>query len=340
MLVLGCSYDVEEIRSAVEKWWWPRIVSGVGGRLEVTFRRGEEVLPSPDPKARADLLPFVTAYERILDKRDDEERARTVQIRSLGRRLVGTLSLVALDDDLGDEDELWFKNRVATFRGPRLVVEYLQAGRDFLTPFVGVFVADPEVDPILRRSEPPAHDHWAPESERLDADERENTIVAAVHKHVWNQAKEFQEALAPQPKESTRRFRALETLLGQVFRKGSGPGPVPPGDQRPIHLSVQQSRIYGQRRDQAVIEVWPREGVGQLKARLEVEAHVLGDADRRQLEKLEVQLRDDRGTLLADGLKAGHSFDIPDGGKRSFLASAATDLESVVRFKVRVSGEA
>lgn len=338
IMILGCDYAMESIRLAVEKWWWPRIVLGGHGRLSVEFADGETEYSAPDPKHRKELRAFVRAYERLLDGRKDEEGARIAAVRTIGKQEVGKLSLLALEERPDEEGENWYVDKVATFRGPGLVVEYMDVGRSHLEPFVGVFQAHPDVDPILRRSEPPAHDRWASESDRLDGQAREDTIVASVERRTKALVSEFQKALEPEPKESARRFRSLETLLGRVFRRGTAPGPVPEGAQRPIHLHVTEARDHRKGIDTARIKVEHREGFDAVDARLEVEAHVLGDANKRQLERVEVQVRDERGVFLAEGTHAEYPFKLLEGESITFEASANSDIESMVRFRVRVVG--
>ncbi|MCZ7531742.1 MAG: hypothetical protein M5U31_16265 [Acidimicrobiia bacterium] len=48
---------------------------------------------------------------------------------------------------------------VALVRNPRMVVEYLPTGQN--QPYVrGTFIADDDVDELLRQTEPKGHDSW------------------------------------------------------------------------------------------------------------------------------------------------------------------------------------
>lgn len=337
LLVVDCAYRAEELREALEKWWWPRLVTTGPGGLVVEMTQDGGTLPAPRPAARPDLEPFVRAYQHYLDAREDTLDTRTKPIRSTGMRPVGKLVLRRIELPEGaDEDESWHAHTIAMFRGPRLVVTYAPLGRQHMTPFVGVFVADDDMDAVLRRAENPAHDTWAPESSRLGDGER--TWVRAVEKHCRRLAADFQAGFDAKPLEPTSRLRALEDLLGRMFQSGTSPGPVPKGPERPVSLSVHERRSQADGLDEARIEVVPRDSVDTLPARVQVAAHLLGDAHRSHLDHLVVELFDDEGRSLSTGRQAEHPFELPPDGVARFVARTRAPSDSIVKFSVTVSG--
>lgn len=338
VFVVDAKYPVEDLREALERWWWPRLVTTGPGGLTAEFRDHGHVLPPPAPTSRQDLAPFVKAFQHLLDARGDTPDVKTQPIRSKGKRIVGkaTLRRVDVDPDAADGDAAAPSGRVALLRGPRLVVTYLPAGSDAGTPFAGVFVADDAMDATLRNAENPAHDTWSPESTKLRDEDR--TYVRAIEKHVRRFASEFQAAFASKPLPSTSKLRALEDLLGRVFASGRSPGPVPEGPERPVSLSVRERRDADRHLDTAHIDVEPRIGDAPIPCRMQVSAHLLGDAHLSQLDTLEVTLFDEHGTPLASGLRPEHGFVVEPGDRMRFRAETSPPDDALVRFSVTLSG--
>lgn len=337
LMIVDCMYEAEELRSALEKWWWPRLVTtGADGLVVEMFQDGKRLL-EPSPAARPDLEDFVRVYQHLLDGREDLPDTKSKLLKSTHQKLVGRIALrrVDLTSD-SDDDEAWYTHTIAMFRGPKLVVQYAPLGKQHMTPFVGVFVADDAMDPVFRRSENPAHDTWAPESNRLE--EVERAYVRAVEKYAKQFARDFQASFEAKPLAPTSRLRALEDLLGRMFAKGRSPGPVPRGADRPVSLSVQERRDTNRGFDEARIEVRPRVAVDVIAARIQVSAHLLGDAHRGHLESLEVELLDDDGRRISIGRQVECPFDVVPDGIARFVARTRSPIDSLVKFSVTVSG--
>ena len=339
VFVVDARYDVNDLRRALERWWWPRLVTTGPSGLTAEFKDHGHPLPPPAPSSREDLAPFVRAFQHLLDARDDTPETKTRPIRSIGKRVVGKAALRRIDadpDPPDDDDPVPFGRHVALLRGPRLVVSYLPAGRDTGTPFAGVFVADDAMDAVLRRAENPAHDNWSPESTKLEG--HEPTYVRSIAKGVTRFASEFQDAFESKPLPSTSKLRALEDLLGRVFASGSSPGPVPQGPERPVSLSIREQRDPEQHLDRAYIDVEPRFGDEAIPCRMRVSADLMGDAHLAKLDPLEVTLFDEHGTPLADGLRPEHAFVVEPGDRMRFRAEASPPADAIVKFSVTLSG--
>jgi hypothetical protein len=94
-----------------------------------------------------------------------------------------------------------------------MVVEYATVALDHLEPVVGVFIADDDIQSILRLSEPPSHNRWDPDNNRLELHDR--PVVSTVLRRIERQTREFQRFLLPPPPPSTGRLVALENLLAK-----------------------------------------------------------------------------------------------------------------------------
>ena len=140
------------------------------------------------------------------------------------------------EDGIGDTAQ---RSLVALVRGPRMVVEYYDAGRS--RPFVrGVFVADDEVDDLLRQTEPKAHDSWQTRSDELGSDPDAAAVAEAVLRRVREHVRKFRDQLKPaaRPAEDVR-LPELERLFGRIFT-GDDPRRGPPPSERPFTISVDQ----------------------------------------------------------------------------------------------------
>jgi len=341
LMVLDCDYDTEDLRQALEKWWWPRIITTGAEGLVARFSHDGVTLPAANPVARPDLAPFVQAHRHFLDGAPDTPDTKTELVRSVGKRVVGKLVLKRIEASAGngeEEETAWHECRVAMYRGPKLVVRYSSFGTLSKTPFVGIFIAEPFMNPILRRSENPAHDTWAPESNRLDPDTHESTYVQSIEKRCKVLAQGFQEGFEARPPQPTSRLHVLQELLGKIMMQGTAPGSLPPAPRRPVSIAVRELRKLGEGYDEATILVTARNGGVEIPARLQVTAHVLGDARRNQLEAIEVEILDANLRSLVKSTTPELAFEVPANGSVRYVARAPSPLDSPVRFHVTVAG--
>jgi len=218
LVVDSHAHDHQHLLRAIEEWWWPRLLDQ---ELEVVVEvRGTEYFPQP--KQRPDLLPFIECYSLAVGRAQPAgPHQKTDRFNRLRGLSLGPYALQVLDSDLADEFPEEKLGRVAMIRSPKMVVEYAQMGRS-TPPAVGVFLADPDIDDILKLSEPPNHDRWDPESRRLEVagpdEDTAREVVRHVRRRLKDQMRRFQaQASPPKPREE-RRLRFLERELGALFR--------------------------------------------------------------------------------------------------------------------------
>ena len=172
IMIIGSTIDIDDLRTSVEDYWWPRIYSN---QLSVELWEDDDDVRPPEPRDREDLRPYLRCYSLIEEKMapDEEERLMKLQRESGSDAQPGQLALKALpqsdEDSLDDvESDTHLDSTVALIRsGPKMVVEYLDPGGRAAANFAGVFLSHPDVEQELHLSEPPAHDSWAPNSPRL-----------------------------------------------------------------------------------------------------------------------------------------------------------------------------
>lgn len=180
---------LDEIRLAVQRWFWPSIAAGL---LEVrvgTRTEGVEDLQLVEVPAWAGFFQraeLATQNTPIVDEGGASSLDLAIQIpereaakahkRVLGHATLG-LTKLRLDPDESGAIPKELLNSVALIRGAHMVVEYHSRSFSSLLPsFVGVLKAgtyrgstgsDLNVETFLRDSEPPAHDKWDPGAIKL-----------------------------------------------------------------------------------------------------------------------------------------------------------------------------
>ena len=238
----------DDLNAAIARNWWPALEDG---RMTVTVSAdGTTSVPRPmkDPILRT----FVDAYHLATT---DQDNSKPNQYRQAFRRAtigerqlkLGGLGLVAepggwsyeSNSEETDED-VHQRSLVALVRGPRMVVEYLDVGRS--RPFVrGAFVADDEVDELLRQTEPKAHDSWQTRVEEPGSDPDASRVADAVTGRIREHVRKFRDQLRPasRPAEDVR-LPELERLFGRIFSSSSSISSGPPPNARPFSISVDE----------------------------------------------------------------------------------------------------
>ena len=264
IMILGTQMHMEEVKLAIETYWWPRILSN---QLSVELQNVNDELSHPDPLVRSDLEPYARCYSLIQENVPAEQDERVARFRAIYGAKPGLLAMKAVETDDYDEsedarDDTDLTNTVALIRsGPRMVVEYIDPGGGGAGSFVGVFVSDPESEEALHLSEPPSHDSWNPNSLRLrdaypdDPEKLEmaGKLVESIMRRIKNEARRFRRDLNPAPVPTpTTGTRALERLLAHVMSgRGRGGPPRPPTGRDPFEIRIREGR-RDSRRDSRV----------------------------------------------------------------------------------------
>ena len=257
ILIVDADVNFQQIVKGVEDWWWPRLVEN---RLDVDIIDAEGNNHIPRPRKRADLKPFIDAFDiarmRAEPKtgtqaRFEPNREQSVQLGNCGVVVVPT------DDSGAMVVEAERCNSVALIRSPLMVVAYKSVSESS-PPVVGAFMAaeNEELEVTLKKSEPPAHDRWDPESTNLrDETGRGRKLVSAILSRVKSGVKRFQQTAAPPTPAKQRRLAALERALGALFRpQGHGGGIGPDTVASPLHLEFTK-QPYAEATDDGMLRV-------------------------------------------------------------------------------------
>jgi hypothetical protein len=229
LIVDSHACDHQNLLEGIEEWWWPRL-------LDQELEAVVEVAGAqhfPEPRQREYLRPFIECYSLAVGRgQPTGPHQKSDRFNRLQGLSLGVYAFQMLDSDLAERfsEEKLKLGCVAMIRSPKMVVEYAQMGRS-APPAVGVFVAHPDIDNILKLSEPPNHNRWDPDSRRLEVaspdEETARKVVRDIRKRLKDQMRRFQaQASPPKPREEGR-LRFLEQKLGALFRphqRGDGDG--------------------------------------------------------------------------------------------------------------------
>lgn len=186
---LEATQVLEEIRLAVQRWFWPSIAAGllevrIGTRIKGAEKLEKVELPIWSAQFRraeqaTDSSPIAEeggASTLDLALQVPEREAKKAHKRAEGHTTLGLTRLMQEPDEC-ESVPSDLVNSVALIRGAHMVVEYhSRSFSSLLPPFVGVVKAgsyrgdttnDHYVETFLRDSEPPAHDKWDPAAIKL-----------------------------------------------------------------------------------------------------------------------------------------------------------------------------
>lgn len=250
--LLEPNVKADSLRRAVEKWWWPALQDEV---MDIQIIDEEGIEHPPRPNQASELRPFIRAYELTRDPgavSNDRQLARRLPNSQSGDP-TGILGLVAPEDESAPGDSLdvelastpWV---VATVRKQRMIIEYraLTGGRRQRVR--GTFVADPEIDDLLRASEPPLHDSWKVNTDRdVSAGDRRRIqdAVRMIRDQIIERVREFALHLEPRETERQRPIQEMDDLISQLASgRRIGPPPRPPSGTLPVRITGDKKLLY------------------------------------------------------------------------------------------------
>lgn len=323
---------MEEIVASCETWWWPRMRDpDPVRRAEFEFIDEGKRLAGCNPRSRPELSPFIDCYKLLESRQAGERRhvgAVSVQPRGRGRIVAGRLALAALGAQENDEERR-LTNSVALVRDGLVVSYEKNFAHEDRPPVVGVFSpgADLDIMQAFVFSEPPSHNEWAENSQRLrDKYPWGPDFIRLTKAQLRAKTRDFQIRQMDRPEaERTDAAEFLRKTLRQLFRPSGPAAPAdgPPPRQRAFTIATSKS---GRRRSGmdyedfaafriALSDDAPAESVA-VKVKLTLRA--LADADGT-LEDVVIPCdvtaprptrRDANGTVFATELRQGERVEV------------------------------
>lgn len=237
ILIVDATVNLSDIIVGVEDWWWPRLIQN---KLDVEVVKADGVTSVPRPRRNEELRPFIEAFEIAIGVATPKAGTQKQNVLNRLKDMpLGTCGFVVAP--LNEQGIPLVRtdryNSVALIRAPLMVVAY-KSFSETAPIVVGSFVAADEVDEVLKKSEPPAHDRWDPDSANLrDAEGAGKETVAAVLSRIKGGLKRFQGEAAPPAPPKQKRLTLLERALGTYFRPQTlGPTSPPLPVSSPLHL--------------------------------------------------------------------------------------------------------
>lgn len=214
LMILGCDISLPHLKEGVERSWWPRLLDG---RLKVKLGHSE----SAHPRENDHLQRYVRCWDLLHEHEANGESDSISEETYKGTKLGQVALTTHLDPDRvqpADAERV----ELAMIRGPGMVVHYHKG------PFIqqghpqaeGVFLADEEMDEVLAKSEPPAHNLWDSDTTRTDRplSDSERSLIAKLYDKVNSRTRRFLNEQREPPPTPPDRCKQLELLLGQYLR--------------------------------------------------------------------------------------------------------------------------
>jgi len=242
-LIIDPAIEPEDLKTEVEKWWWPALEDHLFDVSIVEPQSGEVLHPQP---AENDYVAsFIPAYQiatgqgSVIDpatQRLASEKWKAV--RDVGVH-PGSLALVAVDesgDDMDQSHAVSSQSEVALIRGPRMVIRYQPYGHKRVL-IRGAFVASDDANPLLRDTEPSSHESWDT-NPSSDVSPEATKMAGAVLDRIAKQVRAMVTDIAPPPPRNRKSLNLFSSLLSKFFTQTVGPPPPPPPGGEPIELQL------------------------------------------------------------------------------------------------------
>lgn len=373
--VIDCPLNCQHVKFATERYWWPsliekklsvRLIEGGSPFDQSTKNLDVELVDNGtllhvSPSTNPLVAPYLEMHQVITEVAEKQEGIelddfRRTEGKKIGRIATTEISAEALakmrdylrDLGLATGEESHPLGGVAKMRKPGMVVNYEgETDEDVDVAVAGVFVADNDIDQILRASEPPTHDKWdSAEIRRIEEAGRRIgldgpaavKIVASVNKRIANKIIDRRKRLKPPPISEDARLEILEQFLSELFNAGST-GPTGKKDDQPFSFSFDTSNRFttdGKRVDSAKITIDLNSDYDgpPLKCRVQVEGKVLEGPRSSSGHIVETKLTWE-GSVLTGRLPE-IACTLAKDKPIEFVAEAICSKKEVVRFHVNV----
>lgn len=233
--------DPKDLVRAIEDNWWPALVDGM---MDIEVIDFDDRAMHPKPRLRSDLKNFIRCYEIATKPLDNNlpDHEYLSNWTPVDGKSLGKLALRA-DETLADgSDDSWEspnKPVIVLIRKPRMVIEYFAEFQRKRIPIRGVFVADDDVDKILKGTEPPAHSEWGRQP-RSKIPPESTKIARAVIDGIRRDVNKFAVAISPAAASEVKPLKQFNKFFRFTGDPKLGPERPIEGDYLPIEMRFTQ----------------------------------------------------------------------------------------------------
>ncbi len=220
---------MNEVVESCETWWWPTMARHHSGRrVNFEFLDEGESMPGRNPRSRRELSPFIDCHKQInANTVGDKYDVKDVRVNPAGGpRKAGRLVLKAIDASSESDDHVALTNRIAFVRDGLVIKYSSEFAHEDRPPVVGVF--SPDVDPDTMQafvfSEPPTHDDWVENGDRLRGKyDWGRDFIRLTKQRLRNLTRDFQTRQMDAPAvERTNAAEFLRRTLRNLFTRRTG----------------------------------------------------------------------------------------------------------------------
>ncbi len=256
-LLVDPTVQPNELKKAVERWWWPAI-DNEDFFVSIVTPDGDRI--HPRPRKDETLRPFIRAHEIATTRQDnspeEEDKTSFNAIEKDDTRYdnPGNLGLVAdlegwsyadqTVSNVKDGEPVEHRSLVALMRDPNMVVEYYDAGQT--APYVrGSFVAGIDVNETLRKTEPKGHDAWRTTSDDGgEIGEHAADVAKTILNRIRGSVNRFRSNLKPpSPPPEDIQLSHFDDIMRRVMTGGSIGGNPPVGETRSLSIRLEDREL-------------------------------------------------------------------------------------------------
>lgn len=238
LLLLDPSVSPHELLIGIVRNWWPALEENLMDLRVVDY---EGNLHFPEPDAYEEMLPFVQCFRTLSGFSQPVEGGPQVLSGSwygIAGRNSGSLAVVSVSEETAEFDEasddiLHQKGAlVARYRGPRMVVDYLEWNKSLPFKVRGVYKASEDLDELLRETEPALHDQWTT-TPQDDISPEATEAASAVRRKIVAALKDYVRTLTPPAPKKKSQLDRYSQILARFINDRRDTPPVPPRPPSP-----------------------------------------------------------------------------------------------------------
>jgi hypothetical protein len=355
--VIDCSLKMPAVKFAVERYWWPSISDGKLSVRIIDEGQHLDVRPFENPLVQ----PYLEMYGALKRKHDkpsdvkiDEPFNRVPRVKlNIGQMAIRVFNQEKIEEMRKYAQQAGVAHDLlhpvgggAKIREPGMVIKYEDASTmETDTAVGGIFLADDNIDAILRASEPSSHDDWdSTEKQRLEeaglklglCPGQAIEVVTSVNRRIARRLMDARRELTPPPPSEDARLQILEKMLSDLFQAGERPGGFE-SDPRPFSIKTTTSNAVsnGRRTNFTDITLTLNQDFDgtQLDCDLQVEGKVLEGPGSAAGRSVAVTLTHNNQTKTSD--KPQFRCTLKHGTAVRLTAQAECGKKEVVRFIVK-----